>query len=46
MGHIETDNLMDDNAYKNEEISPINYLIENKKIISWCGIVVEGKKIN
>ncbi|XP_058776694.1 uncharacterized protein LOC131651025 [Vicia villosa] len=46
MGHIETDELMEDVAYQHDEISPVNEVIETEEIVSLCDTAVEGQQVD
>ena len=46
MGHIETDEVMEDVAYQDDEISPVNEVIEIEEITSLCDTAVEGQQVD
>ena len=46
MGYIGTDDVMEDVAYQDDEISPVNEVIEIEEIVSLCDIVVEGQQVD
>lgn len=45
-GHIETDDLVEDVAFQDDEISQINDVIEVEKITNLCDTVVKGNQID
>ncbi|CAK8575980.1 unnamed protein product [Lathyrus sativus] len=45
-GHIETDDLMEDDSYQDNEISQINDVVEVEQIINLCDTLAEGHQID
>ncbi|CAK8563425.1 unnamed protein product [Lathyrus sativus] len=46
LGHIETDDLVEDVAYQDDEISQINDVVEVEKITNLCDTLAEGHQID
>lgn len=46
MGHIETDDPMEDVVYQDDDISPINEVIEIEQITSQFDIAVKGQQVD
>ena len=46
MGHIDTDKVMEDVAYQDDEISPVNEVIEIEEIIILYDNEVEGQQVD
>ena len=46
LGHIETDDLVEDAAYQDDEISQINDVVEVEQITNLCDTLAEGHQID